>query len=940
MQIKIFVQSLIIFLIFFVTINHSRCEIHSEIHSEIQLSAELLQGLANRGLFESAEILYTNESKKTNLNLKDKYTLTASIVYSRTLQIITATGSIRSKLYKQLTALESEFQNNIEKLQIDTKSTNSLSAESLELIRLQLQFAIAKYLIANRIQIESEIESNKSTASHENLTQNNFQTNTESQQMLLDTIEQLKKINTFLIAQQKTEIEFVEQTNSLIDNTNLYLYLAEISYTKTFTPNKNRYDKLNQIAVSLDEWSKKKLELYSSKSNLSESKRPKELQNNYYRILRIRVELAACRRLMNELDKSLKVINAPELNLNNTNLPANLQLRIAAEQLRFLIAISNNVTINNHNATESSNRIAEKNTEKIAEKNGWNIGGLLSLKIPVSLDSLDYCHARLEWGLFLADRMNITDSSTELMITADLLKLARQQELYVPSSSNIAAVTIGSDRNSNINSPINSPINSQRNSSNVKLNTIRITVLSELARYKNELNQIEEAAKLYKLIGQIAENSGDSETAIKNVQYSVSLLYNSIKQLELSKQKTTQNPKREQELDDEIYHYRKQIVEMLCDSAKRLNTEQNAIDLYRCGIDEATILFRAKRLQLDEYISILREYLSRWDNTSDNAAYRLRAAKLLELNGQFGEALIFLDKIPNDSTQAAEAIETADRCFKQIRNKKEIKIKTGNVKENSENINDNISDNISENINVTKNELDWFKRRLKMENSEWSEADAVTAIKIAERLFYRYRTPIFYWENVDNILSNEIAAILVTAISKCKTVKSVTSARLKIMLIIANNLRGDHAQSSALLKQISAAQTGLLTSEEQLFLRRFEAEILAMSGDISGAVKKLNIMLSAEQRNFMLLELKAGILSQQDNKELLTEAIKTWGLIATITKEKSEQWWNAREQIITIFIKQGNHEEAKKTYMRLKFLYPDLGNESRKNRLQKLIENL
>jgi hypothetical protein len=240
-------------------------------------------------------------------------------------------------------------------------------------------------------------------------------------------------------------------------------------------------------------------------------------------------------------------------------------------------------------------------------------------------------------------------------------------------------------------------------------------------------------------------------------------------------------------------------------------------------------------------------------------------------------------------------------------------------------------------INVIKNELSWFKRRLRVDVLGWTAADAETVIKLSERIFYWRGFPLFYWELVEGELLRDLESDLNMTINRCKSIKPVTIARLRMMLIIANNLRGNHVKSKELIKQINTDQVGLLTELESLFLRRFGVEVLVMSGDVVGALSELDNMLRVDARNLMLLELKAEILMRQDDNLSLSESSKIWGLIGMIAKEKSDQWWNAREKIINIFIKQGNHAEAQKTYKRLKFLHPNLGNKSRKERLEKLM---
>ncbi|MDR0391593.1 MAG: hypothetical protein LBH59_06780, partial [Planctomycetaceae bacterium] len=639
---KIFVQIIFIVLIFSANCEHACCEIFGNIQSRV----ELVSGLSDRGLFESAEILYLSESKKTDLAHKDKYALASSIVYSRMLQILTATGSERSKLITQLAAFESEFQNNIKKLQSEQSPANSITAEDLELVRLQFRFAVTWYLIGRRLLLESEIADDSNAA----------KLKTDTQKILLSANTELKKINSYLAAQQNSNLS--DQINFLSDNINLYIYLSEIFHTFTTPADNIRNDKLTGLIVSFDNWAKDKLKFYSGKLNLSESSAQlnvyQVLRDCYYLSIRALVEVSLCYRLSGELEKALNIFLAHELKFSDSELPENLRLRIAAERLRFLAASANNVTINN--------RIAA-----VANRSIWDTNELLRFRVILSTDGLEYCLAKIEWSSFLARRLNISEAATERMVVKDILTLARQTESKIPSCGYCAAAIIGA--NDNIATETN----------NSKLHTIRAIILSELAQDRRERNQIEDAINLFELSGRVSERAGDTTTAIKNAQYAVSLLYDLLNQLEISRQNAAQditiNETMERELEFEIFGYRERVMKLLCGVSRRLVGERDSIELYKRGIDEATILFKAKRLNVDEYILVLSDYWSNWGEASDCDVYKLRVANLLEFNGRFEEALVFLAMIPNDSRQGLDTVLAADRCFKQIhfRNKNKNK---------------------------------------------------------------------------------------------------------------------------------------------------------------------------------------------------------------------------------------------------------------------------
>jgi hypothetical protein len=558
-----FFELLVAAIIFFAVIflNIARCEIFGGVQS----CAEFMQGLADRGLFESAEFLYLNESKKADLNNKEKYTLTTSIVYARMLQILTTTGSTRSKLCRRLATFESEFQNNIKKSQSNQQTTNTLSAENLELIRLQFQFAVAWYLIGGRMQFESEVANENDAA----------KLNADAQKLLLTATEQLKKINSYLAPQQNPTLS--DQINLLSDNINLYVYLSEISYILTIPASDIRNDKLNRLIFSFDSWSRDKLKFYSGKLNLSESKllrsqTPQVVLDSYYLSIHACVEVSACYRIIGELEKAFEVLSIHALGFNDVRLPDELRLRLAAERIRFLAASANNVTINNRiavdtNNTNNTNKTNNTNitnrTDKLNNSN-WDVNELLRFRVNLSMDSLEYCLAKLEWGIFLAGRLKESGAAAELMVVSDILKLVRQMEAKIPSCGYCAAVVIGANKNVQTATATNSATAT----SNSRLSAIRTMILCELAQDQRERNRIEEAANLFELAGRVSASAGNIEEAMKNIQYSASLLYELLNRLEIAKQKTAQDPKLddgvELELSLAIWGYRDRVMRLLC----------------------------------------------------------------------------------------------------------------------------------------------------------------------------------------------------------------------------------------------------------------------------------------------------------------------------------------------------------------------------------------
>ncbi|MDR1925660.1 MAG: hypothetical protein LBQ66_14920 [Planctomycetaceae bacterium] len=836
-----------------------------------------MNSLSERGLFESAEFFYETESNKHDLTRNHKLLLTAAIVHSRSLQILSSTPFLRRNLLEQLTKFETKFPDSSKNVQTDPDSI--LATE-----QLQLQFAIAAYHYGNLLQLES--------ATAQDNDQNKLES--EAKQILQNTITLLKKIDTNIVAQKN--ITHTEQFNLLKNRVNLYRHLAERAAALMLPQDEKRYDKLNEITKTLDGWIKN-----------SESKNAKKTGQNYFVLFHLKLELAACYRLLNEFDKAHGVLSSTDFDLTNVDLPEDVRLHVAAERIRYSIATA---IVNANKIPNADNADADKNTTTQATKK-FNIDELLNCKTTIPAVFPDYFLAKLEWGVFLTERIKINDSTTELMCINDLLKLVRQIDLYTPCRNN-HALTILASNNTAKN-------NSHNKTNNNRIAKIKETILSELAHDKYERKQFEYAIYLYELAGRIGYLSGELDSAVKNSQYSASILYEQMEQLEKLGADT-----------QEITQYRIRLVVSLQNTARRFRKNPSAVDFYRRSIDEATILFRAKHLGFEAYIEMLGEYVSLWSDESDCAAIRLRGANLLALESQFEEALDWIDKIPNKSNVAVDAIKLADSCLKKIRFKK-----INDAKNNAD-----INVDVINESSIAR-EIDWFRKRLNENESDWTDADAAVAIMIAERLLYKNNTPITCYstdKKIDALKNAEI--ILNNTIKKCKTITPIAKTQLNMMLIAAYNSQNEHQKSTEIFRQITKDQKAKLTIDEIATLQRMEIEILAETGKSEDAMRLLENLLKQDQRNLLLQKLKAEILSRRNDTESLTESVRTWGLIATMTKEQSEIWWHAREQIITILIKQKNNNEAKKSYNRLKILYPDLGNEQRKNRLEKAMTNI
>lgn len=426
--------------------------------------------------------------------------------------------------------------------------------------------------------------------------------------------------------------------------------------------------------------------------------------------------------------------------------------------------------------------------------------------------------------------------------------------------------------------------------------------LLALDQYHN--GRYAEAVRLFERAGYLAELSGNADGAFQNALASAAILEKVAERLESVPDVSP----------EEKSACRQRMIESLRQLSRRFSSRPEAPELHLKGIDAAAGLLRNDGFAVDRYIALLREHVEIWPDSVKVPPLLLRAAFLLEQQGKPAEALALLDKIPNRSPSGREAVEAAARCFHAPASDPEASPGRD-------------SDRIA-----------WFERRLPDDETAWNDADVASALDAAEswiRIFSREPDKA----KVANA-PKKAEHWLRLALRRHPGLSASTRARIQAMLITALNDQGRREEGAALLESLDERRIGALSPEERRVFQRVRANLLAETGNVQKAVDLLGELCKQDKKDLVSLELLAEILSRQDGPQTRVAALRLWVLLEKEATKGSEAWWNARERILEILLKQGKTDEAEKSFQILRLLYPDLGGSVRKRRLEQRFESL
>jgi predicted Zn-dependent protease len=273
------------------------------------------------------------------------------------------------------------------------------------------------------------------------------------------------------------------------------------------------------------------------------------------------------------------------------------------------------------------------------------------------------------------------------------------------------------------------------------------------------------------------------------------------------------------------------------------------------------------------------------------------AAQILEQQRRPAEALILLERIPNDSKVAPDAVAAAVRCFAQQKDAEDKEI------------------------------ADWFERRI-APNTSWSNADVLSALESAT---YRLRE-----KNADT--AKTIEHRLRQLLKQRNDLLPTDKAKALASLVTSLTLQNRQTEASQILDQLTGDNFSSLPPAEQRNLLLTKARVLADIGKVQESLDITTGFLKEHPKDWDFRETLAEILSRQEQPEALAKALRQWKDLETQFPKNSERWWNAKEKSLSVLLKLGRNDEARTEYGVLRLLYPELGGTAMKMRFEAVLQ--
>ena len=416
------------------------------------------------------------------------------------------------------------------------------------------------------------------------------------------------------------------------------------------------------------------------------------------------------------------------------------------------------------------------------------------------------------------------------------------------------------------------------------------------------------------------------------------------------------------------------LVDRLRNLAKSQPKHPEAVETHLAAVYHAARLFQIEAIDLDTYLSLLREHYLTWPQSKQADLIRLQTAKLLLHASKFREAIDVLTAVTNQSPGAIDAVMTAEQSFDRLR-----------LTESSVN------------AAVESEAVPWFYRRLLNANdvitSDWNEADAHCLLCTAKfGLLYagiieRNKTSN---SHVDLSAAYEsVEKILQIGLAHCKSPTPEWRAEVDSMLLSVLVAQGKTDEAAQLLHELRQWDVGNLMAtldrlqqladrtpptnrpyfgqlrldliemiEQQLqagtpqqqatplspqqlqHLQTARADALADIGQVQESLDLMGRLLRQSPGNVELLVALARILERQSDAKSRDLALRTWQNTEQRSLSRSEPWWEAKEAIIRLLVTSGNTEQRQQAETMLEMLLilnPELDGPDRKLRLESLV---
>ena len=586
-------------------------------------------------------------------------------------------------------------------------------------------------------------------------------------------------------------------------------------------------------------------------------------------VFRSRIELARCYRLLGETERSKEQL----VILDNVKLTGELLFQAKAELIRYYLAVG---------AVDEAIR-------------------LFDVPEPEQTVYPDYDIARLE--LLLADSHRIKQAS--VAVRTDIA----QPEIEAVLRRILDAVRLIQQQSG--------PYWGRRarmvlSSSHLAVSqTADAALIKMLADDQFQEGRYTEAVRLYEQASRAAKNAGDEMAAFRYAASSIGVLNEVMERLTTAVSTATNTDGTVS--GEDVIVARQRLIDSIRQLSKSFSEMSDAPEYHLKAVDLTAEAVRKKQGDLSDYIAILKEHAEFWPDSPKVPPSLLRAALLVEQQGNMTEALAILEKIPNHSNVGLDAVRAARRCFETL---------SGTLAESQSDRRDEID----------LKEAEWFRRRLPENNNSWSEADAFSALRAAECRLGLFARAV---DKTKALEHPKVAEELLRATERCPELTPTLKAQTQAMLVRTLTDLGRKDEGAEILNRLDTDRIETLSGEEKIAFQRVRAQLLAETGKTQEAVNLLAELLNQHPEDFSIWEVSAEILTKQESPKTLARAQQHWTWIAEGTDPKSDLWWTARERIIEIHLRLGQEEEAKKQFELLRILHPELGGTARRARLEK-----
>ncbi|MFN3150857.1 tetratricopeptide repeat protein [Bremerella sp.] len=356
--------------------------------------------------------------------------------------------------------------------------------------------------------------------------------------------------------------------------------------------------------------------------------------------------------------------------------------------------------------------------------------------------------------------------------------------------------------------------------------------------------------------------------------------------------------------------------------------------------------------QLEPYIELLRENLSRWNEGEPAAQAAMWLAQIEFSRGNWRAATEAYLLIPPKSTHFASAVEGVRQAslkwFQSAQGKQEL------VPQDVRKVIDYFEQVV---LNGQSGGGEWTATmRLASEsaaqlwlnytNSGYDNARAVIEVALRSNP----NGPDGWRSRLESLQVIALAGLgkLDQAQAKLQAVQNDSPQQLFEVLQALGQMGG--AASPAIRQQIAQIELKVigmlrpnmmqLDEATRMAITTREAEALAASGKLDQAIELYTTLAAQLPGDAEVQVGLARMLSRGTTPEQQHQALDRWRQISRKSRTQSPTWYEAKLEITRCHIQLGNPEEAKQVVRYLQTLYPDLGGPEMKARFVELMQRL